>query len=94
MTPETKLKNKVQKYLKSLGADCWFFKVAGGPHQRPGIPDVVGCYKGKFFAMENKAEDGVISDKQAHEIEKIVKSRGRVQVIQSLQEAIEFMESM
>lgn len=35
---------------------CWFFKVHGGIFQKVGIPDIIGCYHGKLFAMEMKKE--------------------------------------
>lgn len=50
--PETIFKERVQKDLKREIKNGWFFKV----QQRSlrGIPDVIGCVKGKFVAMELK----------------------------------------
>lgn len=87
MTPETKLKVAVLNYLKSLGKDIWFFKVAGGPFQMPGIPDIVGCYKGTLFGIEVKSAKGKPTDRQVHEIEKINRAGGSAGVAYSLQEA-------
>jgi Holliday junction resolvase len=94
MTPETKLKNQCLRYLKSLGDDCWFFKVAGGPGQKAGVPDIVGCYRGKFFAVENKSATGKTSPKQDREIDLISRSGGRVQIVRSLGELESMMEGM
>lgn len=94
MTPETKLKNQCLRYLKSLGKDCWFFKVAGGPGQKAGVPDIVGCYQGKFFAIENKSINGKTSPKQDREIDLIAKAGGRVQIVRSLGELESMMEGM
>lgn len=33
----------------------FYFKVYGSVFQKVGIPDIVGCYKGKFIAIEVKA---------------------------------------
>ena len=53
MTPEVKVKKVVVKQLNSLGA-YYFYPVTGG-FGASGVPDVVGCYKGKFFGIECKA---------------------------------------
>lgn len=52
-TPEKKVKDKVTKQLKALGA-YYFYPVTGG-FGTSGVPDIVGCYRGKFFAIECKA---------------------------------------
>ena len=53
MTPEAKVKKKVVAQLKDLGA-YYFYPVTGG-YGRSGVPDIVGCYDGKFFGIECKA---------------------------------------
>jgi len=57
MTPEKKVKQVVVKRLKELGA-YHFYPVSGG-YGASGVPDIVGCYKGKFFGIECKAGKGV-----------------------------------
>lgn len=56
MTPEGKVKAGVTKFLDALGNDCWYFMPMMMGYGRKGIPDIVGCYKGQFFAIECKAE--------------------------------------
>ena len=53
MTPEAKVKKKVTEQLRKLGA-YHFYPVTGG-YGRSGVPDIVGCYRGNFFAFECKA---------------------------------------
>jgi len=53
MTPEAKVKKRVVQQLKELGA-YYFYPVTGG-YGASGVPDVVGCYRGFFFAIECKA---------------------------------------
>jgi Holliday junction resolvase len=53
MTPEKKVKKKVARQLEDLG--CYYFYPATGGYGRSGVPDIVGCYKGKFFGFECKA---------------------------------------
>jgi Holliday junction resolvase len=52
-TPEAKVKRVVVAQLKELGA-YYFYPVTGG-YGRSGVPDIVGCYRGRFFAFECKA---------------------------------------
>jgi fatty acid-binding protein DegV len=49
--PETKFKEHVQKDLK-LVPKCWFFKTQ--LVALIGIPDIIGCKDGRFFALELK----------------------------------------
>jgi Holliday junction resolvase len=55
-TPETKVKQRVRKVLEEHNAYC--FLPATGGYGRSGIPDIVGCYNGCFFAVECKAGRG------------------------------------
>jgi hypothetical protein len=52
-TPEAKVKAKVVATLKQLRA-YYFYPVTGG-YGGSGVPDIVGCLHGKFFAIECKA---------------------------------------
>lgn len=52
-TPESKVKTVVTRQLKQLGA-YYFYPVTGG-YGSSGVPDIVGCHQGIFFAIECKA---------------------------------------
>jgi Holliday junction resolvase len=52
-TPEARVKRRVVTTLKASGA-YYFYPVTGG-YGGSGVPDIVGCYHGKFFAVECKA---------------------------------------
>ena len=52
-TPESKVKQKVTKVLKEIGA--YYFYPATGGYGKSGVPDVVACYRGRFFGIECKA---------------------------------------
>ena len=56
MTPEGKTKQKLVRFLLSLQPVPYFFSPQTGGYGRSGIPDVVGCWEGRFFAVECKAE--------------------------------------
>jgi Holliday junction resolvase len=69
MTPEAKVKKKVVAQLNELGAYN-FFPVMGG-YGRSGIPDIIGCYRGYFFAVECKAGKNTTTALQERELQKI-----------------------
>jgi len=79
ITPEKKVKDKVAKVLKQLGA-YYFFPATGG-YGRSGVPDIVGCYNGKFFGIECKAGKNTTTALQELELEKIRKSGGIALVV-------------
>lgn len=52
--PESRLQLKIRKHLEKTFKGSWWFKVHGGPFQPAGIPDLLGCVDGQFFAFEVK----------------------------------------
>lgn len=67
---ETGLQRRIRAALeRELGG--WWFKVWGGPFQVAGIPDLVGCVCGMFFAIEVKTPTGEPSDIQIETIKRI-----------------------
>lgn len=79
MTPEGKVKKKVAELLKQY--DAYYFFPAMGAFGRAGIPDIVGCYRGRFFAVECKAGKGKTTAIQEAEIKKIQSAKGYAFVI-------------
>ena len=53
-TPEAKVKDAIKEYLDTLEL-CWYFMPSMTGYGRKGIPDIIGCNKGEFFAIEVKA---------------------------------------
>jgi Holliday junction resolvase len=78
-TPEKKVKDKVKAILKDVGA--YYFMPATGGYGRSGVPDIVGCCGGKFFAIECKAGKGVTTALQDNELRKIKEAGGIALVI-------------
>jgi len=74
MTPEAKVKKEVKLVLDELGA-YHFLPLMGG-FGRAGVPDIIGCYKGYFFAIECKAGSNTTTALQDRELEKIRKAGG------------------
>lgn len=78
-TPEAKVKAKVVAQLKKLGA-YYFYPVTGG-FGSSGVPDIVGCYKGRFFGIECKANGNKPTPLQLLNLEKITQAGGLALVI-------------
>lgn len=79
MTPEGKVKAKVKKTLDMMGA--YYFMPTTGGYGRSGIPDIVGCLNGLFFAIECKAKSGTTTALQDRELAKIYLAGGKPLVI-------------
>lgn len=78
-TPEKRVKNKVVALLKQHGA-YYFFPATQG-FGRSGVPDVVGCLNGYFFAVECKAGTNKPTQLQQRELAAIGAAGGRALVI-------------
>ena len=55
-SPESYEKDDIKKFLATLGEDCWYFMPYMRGMGKNGVPDIVGCYKGRFFSIEVKRE--------------------------------------
>ena len=53
MTPEAKVKTKIHKALKGVGA--YAVNYIGGAYANNGTPDILACLKGRFIGIEAKA---------------------------------------
>lgn len=65
-TPEAKIKAQAKRILADSGA--YFFMPPGSGYGRAGIPDIVGCIRTKFFAIECKAGKGKTTALQDREL--------------------------
>lgn len=80
MTPEKKVKTKVVAQLKEF-KDLYYFFPATGGYGRSGVPDIVGCYEGRFFAIECKAGNNTATELQKREISAINRADGIAWVV-------------
>jgi Holliday junction resolvase len=74
LTPEGKVKKKIVAYLKEIGA-YYFFPATGG-YGKSGVPDIVGCYKGRFFGIECKAGNNKPTELQKNQLRLIAEAGG------------------
>ncbi len=73
MQNESKFKERVLRDLKTTD-QIYFLKTQ--ERGRRGVPDILGCYLGKFFALELKTDTGKLDKLQVHTLARIRKSGG------------------
>lgn len=78
--PEKVYENQIKKFLDKL-PKTWYFKFWAGPYSKVGIPDIIGCCNGKFFALEVKAENGRPSELQKRCINLIQRCGGFARIV-------------
>jgi len=76
---ETAFKEKVLKDLKYFKT-AYYLKTQ--ERSRRGVPDIIGCINGKFFALELKTNTGKLDSLQVHILGKIRVSQGFALVTQ------------
>jgi len=54
----------------------------------PGVPDIIGCFKGRFIGIEVKAPKGVVSSYQQNFIDRINEAGGIGIIARSLDDVI------
>lgn len=79
---ETKLKEKVLAMLKRDFPEAWIYKTAD--RWKSGIPDVLICRKGRFFAAELKAGNNKATRLQLYVLKQIKRAGGRAAVCRSV----------
>jgi len=86
---ETDYQGDILSYLNNdlerPAAFAW--KNQAGPYQRQGIPDVIACIKGEFYAFEVKRPFiGVTSDMQNKVITEMINAGGHAYVVSYVSE--------
>ena len=89
---EKALKEQVLKWTKRHRPDVWLYKTAD--LWKSGIPDIVGCAKGQFFAVELKTPVGRVTKLQIKTLEAIKQSGGKAKVVRTLPQWISFLEGL
>ena len=80
---EAPIQAAILKYLRTL-PNCWAVKVIYGNMR--GCPDIVCCYKGKFFGFEVKPPDGKLSAAQVEQGRRINDAGGYWYVVTNVDE--------
>lgn len=90
-TPEGRVKAKVKALLNKY--NIYHFMPATGGYGRSGVPDIIACVKGRFFAIECKAGNGKLTALQMRELANIEEAGGVTYVVnetslESLEECV------
>jgi len=90
---EPQLTLKTRKSLEQRGAA--FFKIHGGQFQR-GVPDLLGCYRSIFIAIEMKlpGKERTLTDNQAMNLRKVRKAGGIARVCTSVTQANRILDQI
>lgn len=54
LVPEVRIRAEIRRHLDSLWPDGYFFAYPGTALGQAGTPDFIGCYFGRFVAIEIK----------------------------------------
>jgi hypothetical protein len=73
-SPEFYEKIAIREYLDQIGA--WYFIPYTAGFGTSGIPDIVGCYKGRFFSVEVKRPGRVPTPIQERRMRDIKQHQG------------------
>ena len=87
---ETRLKNKVIQFIKREYPGVWVYKAAD--RWTSGIPDLLLCIEGRFYAIELKVGRNQPTRIQRYVIEKIRASGGKAEVCRNVDEVREFLQ--
>lgn len=91
MTPEGKVKKKIKDYLKAV--EAWYYMPVSNGMGRSGCPDILVCYKGKFYAFEAKAPGKLANTtpNQDREIAAINNAGGKAYVVDDVEQVKEII---
>lgn len=93
--PESVLVEKIVKALREQDKSYWV-KIHGGMYQAIGLPDIVGCYKGRFVAIEVKipGKENTLTERQKLILKRIKKAGGRSGMATTIEEALDLCGSI
>jgi len=90
---ETKLQKEIKKALKRNVGGFWI-KIHGGPFQKAGMPDLLGCVCGRFFALEVKRKEQYkIDDVQIMTIKLIQMAGGFATIVFTPYQAVKYVKT-
>jgi hypothetical protein len=82
---EKEIVSAILRYLKTVPR-CFAWKEHGGMYGTAGIPDIIACIDGRFYAFEVKTEIGRTTKLQDAIIRKILACGGTALVVRSVDE--------
>ena len=73
----------IMRWLKTV-PHCFAWKEHIGMYGTAGVPDVICCLDGRFFAFEVKTPEGRLTKLQEHTIQRIKDAGGHAFVVRSV----------
>ena len=89
---ESVIVRSIMEYLHRVPR-CFCWKEHGGMYGTAGIPDIICCVSGDFFAFEVKTETGKTTKLQEATIRKISDAGGIAVVVRSVEEFQKTLEA-
>jgi VRR-NUC domain. len=89
---ETDIVKAILRYLKTVD-QCFCWKEHGGMYGTAGIPDIICCYRGRFYGFEVKTETGRPTELQKATIRKINRAGGTAAIVRSVDDVRRILET-
>ena len=89
---ETDIVRAILRYLKTVD-QCFCWKEHGGMYGTAGIPDIICCYRGRFYGFEVKTETGKPTELQKATIRKINRAGGTAAIVRSVDDVRRILET-
>lgn len=84
-TPESRVKKAVKERLERYGDDLYYNMPVPTGYGEPML-DFVGCFYGRFFMVETKAEGKKLTPRQEFIRQRVIDARGKVFVVTGVTE--------
>jgi Holliday junction resolvase len=94
--PESRLSSRIIKTLRAEAPEpCWFAKIPGTAFSA-GLPDIIGCVRGRFIAVEVKmpGRENTLTARQAAVLDLLEHAGARVGVVTSVEEALALLSDL
>ncbi len=88
MAAEQRIQTKIMSYLKEEGHYAFKTVTLG----KKGVPDIIACIHGKFFAFEVKSPKGKPTELQKWNLRQIGRSGGIAAVVYSVEDVINLIK--
>lgn len=93
--PESRLVGRIRVALDQAWPGSFWTKIHGGPFQAVGLPDLIGCVRGRFAALEVKlpGEKHGVTPLQARTLSNLIKAGAIAGVAHSVEEALDLIST-
>jgi hypothetical protein len=93
MTTEARLRTNIVKALERYSG--WWVVTHADQFSTGGMPDIIGCYNGRFIGLEVKlpGKEHTLTERQAHRIHQINKAGGFSAMVTSVDQAMDLVFS-